>query len=189
MTHDQTEQENNTEAAAEAAKQPEQAQVQAEQEQPAADPVDILTKERDGLKDQLMRMAAENENIRKRMEREKQEAHKYATTSFARDLLAVVDNFKRAMAALDDGAAEETSSTATLIEGIKLTRNELLSVLKRHGIKEIESDNQKFDPNLHQAMIEIEVEGVEAGTIVETYQAGYHLNDRLLRPAMVSVAK
>ncbi len=187
MTHDQTEQENNTAAAAEATEQPEQAQ--AEQEQSTVDPIDVLTKERDALKDQLMRMAAENENIRKRMEREKQEAHKYATTSFARDLLAVVDNFKRAMAALDDGTAEDSSSTGTLIEGIKLTHNELLSVLKRHGIKEIESDNQKFDPNLHQAMIEIEVEGVEAGTIVETYQAGYHLNDRLLRPAMVSVAK
>ena len=140
------------------------------------------------LKDRLLRTAAETENVRRRLEREKQDATAYAVTGFARDLLGVVDNLRRALDAIPDDARENDEAVKTIITGVEMTERELLNTLQRHGVARIEAAGQKLDPNRHQAMIEVEHEA-EPGTIIGELQAGYMLKDRLLRPALVSVAK
>lgn len=141
------------------------------------------------LKDQLLRAVAETENLRKRNAREKEEALKYAVTSFARDLLAVSDNLRRAL----EAAAQEEGLSANLqamVEGVEMTEKQLLGAFKQHGIAKIEPQKgEKFSYDHHQAMVEIPEPDAEAGTVVQLIQAGYQLHDRLLRPAMVSVAK
>jgi molecular chaperone GrpE len=134
------------------------------------------------IKDRMLRAVAEVENVRRRLEREKQEASAYAVTGFARDLLAVADNLRRAL----DAAGGEASP---LLAGVEMTERELLKAFDRHGIARIESVGQKLDPHKHQAMLEVDADGAESGTIVSELQSGYMLRDRLLRPAMVSVAK
>ena len=137
-------------------------------------------------KDQLLRSLAEVENIRKRSQREKEDMAQYAVTSFARDLLSVADNLSRAVESLSDSDQKEAKG---LLEGIEITEKELLKVLEKHKIKKIETVDQLFDPNFHQAMIEIPSEDQEPGTIVQEMQVGYTIAGRLLRPALVGVAK
>lgn len=135
------------------------------------------------LKDRLLRGAAELENTRRRLDREKADAVAYASTGFARDMLAVADNLRRAVAALP---AEGFDAVRT---GIEATERELIAVFGRHGIARVEAEGLPLDPNRHQAMLEVDSDSHEAGTIVAELQAGYTIRDRLLRPALVSVAK
>ena len=139
------------------------------------------------LKDRLLRAAAETENTRRRLERDKTDAAAYAMTGFARDLLGVADNLRRAVAALPDAGTSEPVDKVR--GGIEATERELQAVLGRHGIARVETDGQKLDPNRHQAMIEVDSDEHQAGDIVAELQAGYTIKDRLLRPALVSVAK
>lgn len=135
------------------------------------------------LKDRLLRQAAETENTRRRLERDKADTAAYAMTGFARDLLAVADNLQRAVAALPSEGFDNVRA------GIEATGRELVAIFGRHGIARVETAGQKLDPNRHQAMIEVEHETLEPGAIVDELQAGYVIKDRLLRPALVSVAK
>ena len=138
-----------------------------------------------GLKDRVLRAAAETENVRRRLEREKVDASSYAMTGFARDLLGVADNLRRAIAALP----AEAPGFEAVKTGIEATEREMTNVLARHGITRVVTDGAKLDPNRHQAMLEVDSEHHEPGAIVAELQAGYTIKDRLLRPAMVSVAK
>ena len=149
-----------------------------------ADEVVRLNDEITSLKDRLLRAAAETENVRRRLEREKTDASTYAMTGFARDLLGVADNLARAVAALP----ADVPGFDAVKTGIAATERELTTVLGRHGITRVASDG-KLDPNRHQAMLEVDSEHHEPGAIVAELQAGYTIKDRLLRPALVSVAK
>ncbi len=140
------------------------------------------------LKDQLLRALAEVENTRRRAQRELEDARKYAVANFARDVLTVADNLKRALDAVPENA-EASEDLKALSEGVGLTERELLSMMERHGIKKVDPMGQKFDPNLHQAMFEADTPGADPGTVIEVAQAGYVIGERLLRPAMVGVAK
>ncbi len=141
------------------------------------------------LKDRVLRAMAETENVRRRAERDKQDASQYAVTSFARELLGVSDNLRRAIEHAP-AAGEQSEEVKTLLDGIQLTENELLRVFDKHGIKKVEpAAGDKFDPNLHQAMFEIPTNEHPHGSVVQVMQAGYVLHGRLLRPAMVGVAK
>lgn len=156
-----------------------------------ADPRDAaivdLTAERDELQDKLMRALAEAENTRRRAERDRKDAEAFGGTKLARDLLSVHDNMNRALESADDDMRLAASS---LVEGIELTQRELLSAFEKHKIAKIEPEQgEKFDPNLHQAMFEAPVPGAENGTIIEVMQAGFTISGRLLRPALVGVAK
>ena len=140
------------------------------------------------LKDQWLRAMAETENLRRRAQRDREEALKYASANFGRDMLSIADNLRRALESCL--ATEELpESVKALIQGIELTESALLSAFDRHGIKKIDPLNEKFDANLHQAMFEVEDETVPVGTVVQVLQAGYAMHDRLLRPAMVGVSK
>jgi molecular chaperone GrpE len=141
------------------------------------------------LKDRLLRAHAEVENIRKRSEREKEETAKYAVTRFARDIVNVGDNFQRAIDAVPAGAAEQDPALKSFLEGVTMTERELLNVLERYGIKRVQPVNEPFNPHLHQAVMEIARTDVPNGTVVQVFQAGFMIEDRVLRPAMVGVAK
>lgn len=146
-----------------------------------------LTAERDELKDKLMRALAEAENTRRRAERDRKDAEAYGGTKLARDLLSVHDNMERALAAADDAAK---AAAAGLIEGVELTQKELLSAFAKHKIEKVAPEKgEKFDPNLHQAMFEAPIPGAEPGTVIEVMQSGFTISGRLLRPALVGVAK
>lgn len=151
--------------------------------------IEALQAETAELKDRLLRTVAEMENVRRRMERDKSETAKYAISNFARDVLSVGDNIRRAIEAVPDDAATSDSALKSLLDGVEMTERELLNVLERHGIARVEPKGERFDPNQHQAMFEIENEDVPAGTILEVMQAGYIIADRVLRPAMVGVSK
>jgi len=141
------------------------------------------------LKDRLLRAHAEVENIRKRSEREREETAKYAVTRLARDIVNVGDNFQRAIDAVPPGAAEQDSALKSFLEGVTMTERELLNVLERYGIRRVQPVNELFNPHLHQAVMEIARSDVPSGTIVQVFQAGFMIEDRVLRPAMVAVAK
>jgi molecular chaperone GrpE len=141
------------------------------------------------LTDRLLRSHAEMDNMRKRTERDKEDTAKYAITKFARDVLSVGDNLQRAIAAVPAGAAEDDPALKALIDGVTLTEREFLNVLDRNGVKRLDPVGEPFNPHQHQAMTEIEDRDVPSGTIVQVYQPGYILEDRVLRPAMVVVAK
>jgi molecular chaperone GrpE len=167
---------------------PEPANENAEATKP--DPVAELTKANAELRDQLLRTLAEMENLRKRTEREVKDANTYGVAKFARDMLAVGDNIRRALDATGaDWKAGADAKGQALFDGVELTERELLNVMERHGVKRIEAQGQKFDPNLHQAMFELEDPSVPAGTVVQVLQAGFTIGDRILRPAMVGVSK
>lgn len=152
------------------------------------DPVQRLQAELDDTKDRLLRAMAETENLRRRAVREREDTGKYAISGFARDMLSVVDNLRRALDSLsEENRADETF--ASLVSGVEITERELLSAFERHGIRRIEPQGEKYDHNFHQAIFHVETEDQPAGTIVEVVQAGYVIADRLLRPAMVGVAK
>jgi len=156
----------------------------------APKPSTSLDRELAETKDRLLRTLADMDNMRKRTEREVADARVYGISNFARDILGVADNMHRAMAALDDELrAKADEPTKVLLEGVELTERELMNVLEKHGVKRIEPLGQKFDPNRHQAMYEIEDASVPAGTVVQVMQAGYLIGDRMLRPALVAVAK
>jgi molecular chaperone GrpE len=156
----------------------------------APKPSTSLDRELAECKDRLLRTLADMDNMRKRTEREVADARIYGISNFARDILGVADNMHRAMAALDDELrAKADEPTKVLLEGVELTERELMNVLEKHGVKRIEPLGQKFDPNRHQAMYEIEDASVPAGTVVQVMQAGYLIGDRMLRPALVAVAK
>ena len=145
------------------------------------------------LKDTLLRKLAETDNLRKRLEKEKNDAEKYANAKFAKDLLSVIDNFDRVTSNLAS-VEEKIKADAALkpfFDGVSLCGKELLSVFKKHGIAQIEVSEgaTHFDPHYHQAMCEIECREHNTGTIINVMQCGYVYHDRLLRPAMVSVAK
>jgi molecular chaperone GrpE len=156
----------------------------------APKPSTSLDRELAETKDRLLRTLADMDNMRKRTEREVADARIYGISNFARDILGVADNMHRAMAALDDELrAKADEPTKVLLEGVELTERELMNVLEKHGVKRIEPLGQKFDPNRHQAMYEIEDASVPAGTVIQVMQAGYLIGDRMLRPALVAVAK
>lgn len=142
------------------------------------------------LKDRTLRALADAENTRRRAEREKQDASQYAISRFARDMLSVADNFARAIGACPPEARESASpQVKAVIEGVEATDRQLVATLERYGIKPIDTADTKFDPNLHQAIAEVPGEGKPAGMIVDVVQMGYQIGERLLRPAMVTVAR
>ena len=154
------------------------------------DPIETLKAENAELRDRFLRLAAEMDNLRRRTERELKDAKAYAVTAFARDMLSVSDNLRRALEALPDaarGAAD--AGRSALVEGVEMTERGMLSTLERHGVRKIEAEGQKFDPNFHQAMFEMPNADVPNNTVVQVVQAGYAIGDRVLRPAMVGVAK
>ena len=140
------------------------------------------------LKDQLLRMAAELENTRRRAEREKADAGRYAIANFARDLLSVTDNFERALDAFPADAAAQTPDALTgLMTGLRMTDKELHAVLERHGVKKIDPQGEKFDPNLHQAVAQAPSDA-PSGHVANVAQTGFMIGDRVLRAAMVVVS-
>jgi molecular chaperone GrpE len=151
--------------------------------------VAALKVEVEGLKDRWLRAHAEVENIRKRAEREREEAAKYAITKLAKDIVGVGDNFQRCIDAVPAGAAEQDPTLKSFLEGVTMTERELLNTLERHGIKRVQPMNEPFNPHLHQAVMQVPRTDVPSGTIVEVYQAGYTIEERVLRPAMVGVAQ
>lgn len=159
-----------------------------EQNSSNADPVVDLKKEVSDLKDKLLRTMAESENVRRRAERQVSEASSYSVANFARDMLAISDNLRRALDSLPDDKAIKDSIKA-FSEGVEMTERELLNVFDRHGIKKITPDGEKFDHNFHQAMFKVPNPAVPNGTIVQVVQPGYVLKERLLRPAMVGVSE
>lgn len=154
-----------------------------------AERVARLEAENAELRDKHLRAAAEVENVRRRTEREKADISKYAISKFAGDVVGVADNIRRAIEATPKDALSSDPALKSLAEGIEVTERELMKVLERHGIKRIDPLHEKFDPNFHQAMFEEESMEVPPGAVVRVMQAGFMIEDRLLRPALVSVAK
>ena len=147
-----------------------------------------LEKELEEVRQHVLYAQAETQNVRRRLEQEKVTAANYAATGFARDVLSVKDNLERALAAIPDELREDERLKG-LVAGIAATGRELENVFQRNGITRVEAIGQKLDPHLHQAMIEIPDDSVEPGTIVQEMQSGYTIKDRLLRPALVGVAR
>jgi molecular chaperone GrpE len=155
----------------------------------AADP-GALAREAAEYKDRWLRALAEMENLRRRTEREVADARTYGVTQFARDVVTVADNMERALQALDDELREKADTgVKALLDGVELTERELLKVLEKHGVQKLDPKGQKFDPHRHQAMFEVPDETVPSGTVVQVVQAGYIIGERVLRPAMVAIAK
>ncbi len=155
-----------------------------------SDPLEALRLENAELKDRFLRLAADMDNLRRRTEREIKDAKTYAVTGFARDMLAVSDNLRRAIDAIPPEArAAGEAGFMTLVEGVELTERSMLNALERHGVKKIDPVGEKFDPNFHQAMFEIPNPEVPNNTVIQVVQSGYMIGDRVLRPAMVGVAK
>jgi molecular chaperone GrpE len=151
--------------------------------------LEALKSEVEALKDQRLRALAEAENIRRRAEREKTEASQYAVTKFARDMVGIADNFARALAAVPQAVRDAADpQVRAVLDGVEATDRQLMQTLERYGVKAVETSG-KFDPNLHQAIAEVPGNGKPAGSIVDVVQTGYTIGERLLRPAMVTVAK
>lgn len=149
-----------------------------------------LEKENAELKDQMLRLVAEMDNLRKRTEREIKDGRTYAIANFARDMLVATDNLSRALMVVSAEARQNADDTTkSLIEGIEMTEREMLRLLQKNGITPIEAEGVKFDPHKHQAMFDVPNPDVPEGTIVQVMQTGFAIGDRVLRPAMVGVAK
>ncbi|RST88493.1 nucleotide exchange factor GrpE [Aquibium carbonis] len=149
-----------------------------------------LAKENEELKDKALRLAAEMENLRRRTARDVHDARAYAIANFARDMLTVSDNLQRALAAVPAEAKEKgDAGFSALLEGVEMTERGMLSTLERHGVKKIEPEGERFDPNFHQAMFEVPNPDLPANTVVQVVQTGYVIGERMLRPAMVGVSK
>jgi molecular chaperone GrpE len=151
------------------------------------DRLDELMRELEEVRQHVLYAQAETQNVRRRLEAEKQTASTYAATGFARDMLSVKDNMERALATIGDDLREDERLKA-LVAGLEATGRELEAVFQRHGISRVDSVGEPLDPNRHQAMLEIPSDA-EPGTIVQEMQPGYMIKDRLLRPALVGVAK
>jgi molecular chaperone GrpE len=163
-------------------------EAQGEDQVPEPDRLAELVKELEEVRQHVLYAQAETQNVRRRLEQEKLTAATYAATGFARDMLSVKDNLDRALASVGDEARGDERLKA-LITGIEATARELDSAFQRNGITRIEAMGQPLDPHRHQAMVEIPSDEAEVGTIVQEMQAGYMIKDRLLRPALVGVAK
>ena len=149
-----------------------------------------LLKENEELKDRALRAAAEMENLRRRTARDVHDARAYAIAAFARDMLSVSDNLRRALEAIPaEAKASGDAGFTALIDGVEITERGMLSTLERHGVKKLDPQGEKFDPNFHQAMFEVQDPTVAPGTVVQVVQSGYSIGERVLRPAMVGVAK
>lgn len=155
---------------------------------PEDDPLGALLGELEEARQQILYAQAEMQNVRRRLEKDAQDARAYAATGFARDILSVADNLARALDVIPETMRTDDASKG-LIAGLEATQRELAAVFDRNGIKRIEAMGQPLDPNKHQAMVEIPSADVEPGTIVQEMQSGYMIKDRLLRPALVGVAK
>ena len=156
----------------------------------ALEVLDRLQKENEELKDRALRVTAEMENLRKRTAREVSDARTYATSNFARDMLNVADNLARALEAIPAEKREEGSDAfKALIDGVELTGRELNNALARNGVKPVEAEGARFDPNLHQAMYEVPDETRPSGMVAQVVAPGYTIGERVLRPAMVGVTK
>ena len=152
------------------------------------DEIQKLKEEIESLKDQRLRAVAELENFRKRAEKDQSDALKYGISNFAKEIINIGDNIERAKSSISEDV-RSNDSIKSVVEGLDLIAQSTMATFEKIGIKKIESVNQKFDHNLHQAMIEIEKNDCEPGTIVQELIPGYTLHDRLLRPAMVGVSK
>lgn len=151
--------------------------------------LETLRTENADLKDRLLRAAAEMENVRRRTERDKTDSVKFAISNFARDVLTIGDNIARAIEHVPADAAENDPALKSFLEGMQVTERELLNMMERHGIARLNPKGERFDPNKHQAMFEVDNADVPEGSIVEVIQAGYVIADRVLRPALVGIAK
>ena len=147
-----------------------------------------LEKEIENLKEEKLRLLAEMDNLRKRAEKDRIDSAKYGSANLARDMLSPGDNMDRALEVIpkDEKMSESISN---LVDGLKMIKKEILTILQKHGVEKIEAINKEFDHNYHQAMLEIETQDVKEGTVVKELQAGYTMHDRLLRPSMVGVSK
>jgi len=157
----------------------------------AALAADALAREAAELRDRLLRTLAEMENLRRRTDREVTDSRTYGISSFARDILAIADNMARALQTLRAELKERADpGIQALLDGVELTERELSKVLEKHGVRKFEPQpRDRFDPNLHQAMYEVQDPALPAGTVAQVVQAGYMIGDRMLRPALVAVAK
>jgi molecular chaperone GrpE len=158
---------------------------------PGAAAVEALIRENAEFKDRLLRTLAEMENLRRRTERDVAESRVYSIASFARDMLGVADNMARALLTVRAEFKEKgDGGIKVLLDGVELTERELAKVLEKHGVRKFEPrERERFDPNLHQAMYEVPDPSLPAGTVAQVVQAGYMIGDRMLRPALVAVAK
>jgi len=157
---------------------------------PELDPVEQLKAENTELKDKYLRLAAEMDNLRRRTEREVKDAKTYSAASFAREMLSVSDNLRRAIEAIPaEARAGGDAGFLTLVEGVEMTERSMHAALERHGVRKIEPHGQKFDPNFHQAMFEVPHPEHPANTVIQVVQDGFVIGDRVLRPAMVGVSK
>ncbi len=151
------------------------------------DPIATLTEEVAALKDQVLRARAETENVRRRADRDRADASAYAVTGFARDMLSVSDNMRRALDSMPEDVADEMKA---FVEGVEMTERELLKTMEKYGIEKVEPEvGEKFDHKFHQAMFEVPTADHAPGSVMQVVAAGYVIKDRLLRPAMVGVAK
>jgi molecular chaperone GrpE len=154
-----------------------------------ADAIAALEAEKTELRDKLLRTLADMENLRRRTEREVADARSYGMAGFARDMLGVADNLRRAIESLPQEAVAAAEGTLkALLDGIEITERDLLKTLERHGVKKLDPAGQKFDPHLHQAMFEAPDPSVPKGTVTQVVQTGFTIGDRVLRPAMVGVS-
>jgi molecular chaperone GrpE len=178
-------------ASAAAAAQTEEVETSAEAlapEQQAVDPAEALAREAAEFKDKLLRTLAEMENLRRRTEREVADARTYGVAGFARDILGVADNMRRALEAIPP-ELRASKDAQVLIEGVELTERELGKALEKNGVRKFDPQGAKFDPNIHQAMYEVPDPSVPAGFVAQVMQPGYMIGDRVLRPAFVGVSK
>ena len=168
-----------------------------EEEKPVSDEQEQKAPDKDSAEDKLksteeklLRTLAEMENQRRRFEKERDEAFEFGGFNFARETLAIIDNIDRAILSFkNDEKLKDNKDLDKIIEGIEIVKNDLISIFKKNGIEPIDCVNKKFDPNFHQAMLEIENDDKEAGTVLQEIQKGYMMKDRLLRPSLVGVAK
>ena len=157
---------------------------------PVTDPFEMLKADHADLKDKYLRLAAEMDNLRRRTEREIKDAKTYAAAAFARDMLSVSDNLRRALDAIPaEARAAGEAGLMALVEGVEMTERAMLGALERHGVKKLEPAGQRFDPHFHQAMFEVPNADIPNNTVIQVVQDGYVIGDRVLRPAMVGVSK
>ena len=169
-----------------------QEEFQTEDKKEIIEPVITEAEEINDLKNQLLRTLADNENNRRRYEKEKEDLSTYIISNFAKEMLSVLDNLQRAVevsSKIDTEDDKVDKNTLDFIEGVKLTEKQLNSINEKFKVTKVDSLNNKFDPNLHQAMFEIENDDEEEGTILQVIQDGFKIEDRLLRPALVGVSK
>ena len=157
---------------------------------PAENIITALNAENADLKDRLLRALADAENLRRRTDREKQEASLYAVTKFAREMVQIADTFARALASLPQAARDALDGQVKAVfDGVEATDRQLIATLEKFGVTVVDTSDGKFDPNFHQAIAEVPGNGKPGGSIVDVVQTGYKIGDRLLRPAMVTVAR